>query len=447
MSLEAERAVLGSLLKDPALMDDCYLKKEDFSEDEHNRKIFTVLQYAHEHFKEAANPFDMVLLANKWGKNLQQIGGISHFVALRESAPHSSNFTYYQKSVRVDRVQTDLVQLGKQIAANGGGDLAELQKMMNQLAELQQGDEDGGPVHMAVVLDGHGQTVAKRASSGGITGAKMACEEIGQLSGGHQKGDLEIVAARPSIGKTQYVLNDMDAVTKDGWAAVLFSLEMSSLKIVERLVSTIGGIKNKKIKSGLMSDNDWDSYSKAVDIIASRKLFIDDKHGATVEYIRRQVKKLRQKHPNIVVYIDYLQFIETEQNFSKNTDKIGYVTKALKGIAKDLDVCVVSISAVGRKCEERPDKRPMMSDLRESGNIESDADIITFLYRDDYYYADTPKKNIMELIVAKGRDIGTGTFEMANFRDTGRFVNLTPDDKYKLGEKVKAYEQQRKNRR
>lgn len=447
MSLEAERAVLGSLLKDPSLMDDCYLKKEDFSEDEHSRRIFTVLQYASEHFKEAPNPFDIVLLANKWGSKLQQIGGVSQFIALREAAPHSSNFSYYQKAVRVDRVQADLVQIGRQIASNGGGDLTALQQKMAELAELQQGDDEGGPVHMAEVLDGHGQTVAKRASSGGITGAKMACEEIGQLSGGHQKGDLEIVAARPSIGKTQYVLNDMDAVTKDGWTAVLFSLEMSSLKIVERLVSTVGGIKNKKIKSGLMSDNDWDSYSKAVDIIASRNLYIDDKHGSTVEYIRRQVKKLRMKHKNIVIYIDYLQFIETEREFSKTTEKIGYITKALKGIAKDLDVCVVAISAVGRDCEKRPDKRPMLSDLRESGNIESDADIVTFLYRDDYYNADTPKKNIMELIVAKGRDIGTGTFEMANFRDTGRFVNLTPDDKYKLAEKVKAYEQQRKNHR
>ncbi|MBY3623779.1 hypothetical protein HGO21_30145 [Acinetobacter sp. CUI P1] len=446
MNLEAQRAVLGALLKDPELMDDCYLKKDDFSEEEHNRKIFTVLQYAKEHFKEASNPFDMVLIANKWGKNLQQIGGISHFVKLRESAPHASNFAYYQKAVRVDRVQADLVELGKQIATSGG-DVTEIQAKVLELAELQQADNETGPIHMASILEGHGQTVAKRASSGGITGAKMANEEIAQLSGGHQKGDLEIVAARPSIGKTQYVINDMDAVTKDGWAAVLFSLEMSSLKVVERMVSTIGGIKNKKIKSGLMSDNDWDSYSKAVEIIANRNLFIDDTHGATVEYIRRQVKALKKKYPNLVVYIDYLQFIETEKSFTKNTEKIGYITKALKGIAKEFDVCVVAISAVGRDCEKRPDKRPMMSDLRESGNIESDADVVTFLYRDDYYNADTPKKGIVEFIVAKGRDIGTGTFEMAFLMDIGRFVNLTTDDKYKLAEKVKAYEQQRKNNR
>lgn len=446
MNLEAQRAVLGALLKDPELMDDCYLSKDDFSEEEHNRKIFTVLQYAKDHFKEASNPFDMVLIANKWGKNLQQIGGISHFVKLRESAPHASNFAYYQKAVRVDRVQADLVELGKQIATSGG-DVADIQAKMVELAELQHGGDEDGPVHVSSLLEGHPHTVASRASISGITGARMACEDINQLSGGHQKGDLEVWGARPSIGKTQYVMNDIDAVTADGWTAVMFSLEMSSLKVVERLVSAVGGIKSKRIKSGMMSDNDWDSYSKAITIITGRSLYIDDKHGATVEYIRRKVKELRKKHPNIIVYIDYLQFIETEQSFSKNTEKVGYITKELKGIAKELDVCVVAISAVGRKCEERPDKRPMMSDLRESGNIESDADVVVFLYRDDYYNADTPKKGIVEFIVAKGRDIGTGTFEMAFLMDIGRFVNLTPDDKYKLAEKVKAHEQQRKNNR
>nr|WP_276203454.1 DnaB-like helicase C-terminal domain-containing protein [Paenibacillus wynnii] len=169
-----------------------------------------------------------------------------------------------------------------------------------------------------------------RASSSGVTGAKTANDDINQMSGGHQKGDLEILAARPSMGKTQYVLNDMDAVTKDGWAAVIFSLEMKDLKVVERLVSTIGGIKNKRIKSGMMSDNDWDSYSKAVAIIVSRNLYIDDTPGATVEYIRRQVKALRKEFPNLVVYVDYLQFLNTEKKFTKNNEKVVTSRKHLK---------------------------------------------------------------------------------------------------------------------
>lgn len=382
MSLEAQRAVLGSLLKDHTLMDDCFLNKEDFSEEEYNQKVFNVLSYAHRHFSgEVSNPFDPVFLATKWGAKLAQIGGMAHFMALRDSVPTTDGFGYYQKAVRIERVQRQLVELGLQIATNGGGDLAELRQHIDALTELQKGDDEGGPVHMASILDGHSQTIINRASSSGVTGAKTANDDINQMSGGHQKGDLEILAARPSMGKTQYVLNDMDAVTKDGWAAVIFSLEMKDLKVVERLVSTIGGIKNKRIKSGMMSDNDWDSYSKAVAIIVSRNLYIDDTPGATVEYIRRQVKALRKEFPNLVVYVDYLQFLNTEKKFTKNNEKVGYITKALKGIAREFDVCMVAISAVGRDCEKRPDKRPMMSDLRESGDIESDADIVTFLYR------------------------------------------------------------------
>ncbi|CAM3304771.1 MULTISPECIES: replicative DNA helicase [Paenibacillus] len=447
MNLESERATLGSLLRDHELMDECYLSADDFSEEEDNRTIFKVLQYAKEHFEGVKDPFDPVLLVSKWGERLQRVGGITRLMELRNSVPTTAGFTHYQQSVRSARIQREIQEIGQQISTSGGGDLSELQLKMNQLAELQRGQEGTGPVHMAKILEGHGQTIMKRAQSKGVSGAKTANDDISQMSGGHQPGDLEIIAARPSMGKTQYVLNDMDAVTSAGWSAVIFSLEMGALKLVERLVSSIGGIKNKKIKSGLMSDNDWHSYSKAVEIIASRNLFIDDTPGATVEYVRRQVKQLKKKHPKLVVYVDYLQFLNTEKKFTKNNEKIGYITKVLKGIAREFNVCMVAISAVGRDCEKRPDKRPLLSDLRESGDIESDADVVIFLYRDEYYNADTIKKKIVELIVAKGRDIGTGTFEMIFQSDTGRFINLTKEQKEKLAEMVREYEQTNSKRR
>ena len=447
VNLEAERAVLGSLLRDHELMDECYLSPDDFSDYEDNRTLFKVLQYAKEHFEGEKEPFDPVLLVTKWGERLQRIGGITRLMALRDSVPSTASFGHFQQSVRADRIQREIQEVGRQIAATGGGDLSELRLKMNELAELQRGKEGTGPVHMASILEGHGQTIMKRAQSMGVTGAKTANDDISQMSGGHQPGDLEVYAARPSMGKTQYILNDMNAVTKDGWAAVIFSLEMGALKMVERLISTIGGIKNKKIKSGKMSDNDWDSYSKAVEIIASRDLYIDDTPGATVEYVRHQVKQLKKKHPKLVVYVDYLQFLNTERKFKQNHERIGYITKVLKGIARELNVCVVAISAVGRDCEKRPDKRPLMSDLRESGDIESDADVVVFLYRDEYYNADTIKKGIVELIVAKGRDIGTGTFEMVFQSDTGRFINLTPEQKAELAEKVKELERKGNSKR
>ncbi|MBW4083587.1 DnaB-like helicase C-terminal domain-containing protein [Paenibacillus sp. S150] len=448
MNLDAERAVLGSLLKDHSLMDDCFLSPADFTEDEEdNRLLYKVLQYAKEHSEGATNPFDPVILVSKWGARLQRIGGISRLMALRDSVPSTDSFTYYQRAVRTERVQKELAEIGRDIANIGGGDLGELKARMEQLEELQQGDSVSGPVRMATLLEGHEKVIAKRTNSGGITGAKTACHDFTELSKGHQPGDLEIIAARPSMGKTLYTVNDMEAVTASGWADVLFSLEMGALEVVEQMASCVGGIKRDRISSGQMSDNDWLRYGDALEIIASRSLYIDDKIGATVEYIRRQVKILKKKNPRLVVHIDFLQFLQTEKEFGTAKERIGYITKYLKRMAKELQVSVVCLSAVGRNCEQRPDKRPLLSDLRDSGDIESDADIVTFLYRDDYYNADSPKKGFAEIIVAKGRKIGTGTFEMAFFPGISRFVNLTKDEKYKLAEKVKEYEQQRTNRR
>lgn len=161
------------------------------------------------------------------------------------------------------------------------------------------------------------------------------------------------------------------------------------------------------------------------------------------------MKSLKKKHPGRrwVIHIDFLQFIQTEKNFDSTKERIGYITKYLKRMARELQVSVVCLSAVGRNCEQRPDKRPLMSDLRDSGDIESDADIVAFIYRDEYYYPESPKKGFAEVIIAKGRKIGTGTFDMGFSPGISRFINLTKDERYKLAEKVREHEQQRSNRR
>lgn len=450
MNLDAERAVLGSLLKDHSLIDDCFLAPVDFTEEEENNQLlFKVLQFAKEHSDGAPNPFDPVVLVSRWGGRLQQIGGLKRLMTLRDAVPSTDSFNYYQRAVRTERVQQELTELGIQIATVRGGDLSELKAKMEQLEELQQGDNNGGLVHMATLLEGHEKVIAKRANSGGITGAKAASEEFTKLSKGHQIGDLEILAGRPSMGKTLYMVNDVKAVTESGWGDAVFSLEMNGLEIVEQLASCIGGIKKDRIASGQMSENDWLRYGDSLEVIAGRHLYIDDLPGATVEYIRRQVKLLKKKNPGLrwVIHIDFLQFIQTEKNFDSTKERIGYITKYLKRMARELQVNVTCLSAVGRNCEQRPDKRPLMSDLRDSGDIESDADIVTFIYRDDYYYPESPKKGFAEIIVAKGRKIGTGTFDMAFLPGISRFTNLTDDDKYKLAEKVREHEQQRPHRR
>lgn len=241
MRIEAEWTVLGSLMKDHRLMDDCFLTPKDFTADDMNGTIFKVLLYAKDHIVDVPDPFDPKVLGSKWGNELERVGGPSYLMRIRESVPSTENFVFYQRIVRSNRIQEELAELGSKIARNGGGDLAELKAKMEQLEELQQGDNIGGPVHMAELLEGHEQVIAKRANSGGITGAKAASDDFTQLSKGHQEGDLEILAGRPSMGKTLYMVNDMDAVTSSGWADAVFSLEMGALEIVEQMASCIGG--------------------------------------------------------------------------------------------------------------------------------------------------------------------------------------------------------------
>ncbi|WP_110933776.1 replicative DNA helicase [Paenibacillus bouchesdurhonensis] len=444
MSLEAEQAALGAMLQKPELMDECYLTTEDFDPNGLNRSVMEALSWAYEHLSnrpDVKNPFDPLVLATHWGKGLEQIGGNSYLMRLRESVPTLSNFDQYQKIIRQASIQRRASVALQEALAAGEVDLSFVKDQMERLQDLQSQGITDGMQWIPDILDGHHKEIMARGSRSGITGAKTASDDLNEMGGGHQKKDLTIVAARPSIGKTAYIVNDSKSTAMAGYTVGFFSAEMSSKDVAERYICDISGIDSRKVQKGRLTENDWDNYSKALDILDQLPIYIDDTPGMTIEYIWRQTKAMKKKHSNLIIYIDYLQLIETEKKFSQNADRVNYVSKQLKQMARTFDIPVVAISSVGRKCEERNDKRPMMSDLRESGNIEFDADVIIFLYRDDYYYPDIPWKGFIELIVAKGRKIGTGIITMAFNRKNGRFTDLTKEDKEKLAEKVREYEQ------
>ncbi|MNW38931.1 Replicative DNA helicase [compost metagenome] len=450
MSLEAEQAALGALLQKSELMDGCYLNSEDFDPNGTNGVVMEALRWAHENLSDkpgVEDPFDPLVLAEHWGSNLEKIGGISYLMRLRSSVPTLSNFDQYQKIVRRSSIQRRAATALQDALAVGEVNLSFVKDQMERLQELHSQGTAVGWELVADVLDGHHKEIMDRGSRSGITGAKTASDELNEMGGGHQKGDLIIVAARPSIGKTAYIVNDSKTAAMSGWTVGIFSAEMSDKDVAERYICDISGIAAKKVQKGRLTENDWDSYSKALDMLDRLPIYIDDTPGMTIEYIWRQTKAMKKKHPNLIIYVDYLQLIETDKKFTQTADRVNHVSKQLKRMAKTFDIPVVAISSVGRKCEERNDKRPMMSDLRESGNIEFDADVIIFLYRDDYYYPDTPWKGIIELIVAKGRKIGTGMIQMFFNRKNGRFSNLKQEDKDELREKVREYEQSRNKRR
>ncbi|OAZ43371.1 replicative DNA helicase [Paenibacillus polymyxa] len=445
MSLDAERAVLGSILNKPELLDDCYLTPEDFGADERHGLILTTLRYAYEQFTGNPDPFDPLLMVQHWGANIAKIGGVSYLMQLRDAVPTVHNYQAYQTIVREAYVQREAARAFEE-AATGAMDLSTVQSRIEELKELQVKGTAESMFKMSEVLHGHHNEIMSRGSRAGITGAKSASDDFNEMGGGHQEQDFTVIGARPSVGKTALIVSDSRSVAKSGYTAAIFSAEMPRKDVAERYVSSIGGIDAKKIRNGRLTENDWDSYSKALEILASLPIFIDDTPGMTIEHIRRQVAKLKKNFPKLVIYIDYLQLIETEKSFSSTSERVNYISKQMKRIAREFDISVIALSQLSRDVEKRPDKRPMMSDLRESGSIEQDADVIIFLYRDDYYYPNTIRKGIIELIVAKGRKIGTGTIEMTFERKTGRFINMTQEEKYEYEKKVREHEQSHRGR-
>ena len=248
-----------------------------------------------------------------------------------------------------------------------------------------------------------------------------------------RKPDEEIVRAHMKIWdymKTAIALNDGVSISDDyvkqsiNGCVALFSLEMGTLSMLERVICIIGGLEADKLRTGEMTEDDWVKYNMAEHRLPKLPFFIKDESGQTIQSIDQEIKQLRKKYDKVYVIIDFLQLVEVEQKNLEGPAKIAYISKMCKRIARKYSVPVNAISAVGRGPEQRQDKRPMMSDLRESGSIESDADIIIFLYRDEYYDKESKKKALVELIIAKGRNIGTGTIEMAYIKNTNRFLNL-----------------------
>jgi len=432
---EAETSVLGSIMLDSHLMEDCVLLPESFSPDWDNGKIFEVLQYAYRQFKHEKNPFDIVVMASHWGPKLNKIGGVGHLVNIMKSVPTTGMFKHYQEVVNRDHVRREIEKAGMQMAA--GATLEELQEESKRISDIEAKTAQAGDIqNIADLISVHEQIIAKRSTNKeGITGTLSCSDDLNRLTKGHQKGDFTVIGARPSVGKTALIVNELESSTRDGSAAFLISGEDGKINILERLMASVGRIDLAHMKSGQMTNPDWERYTKATEIITDRKIFIDDTSAPTIEAIRRKVAKLVKDYPRLTLYVDYLQHLRSEKKFGSEREMYKYISYELKQIAKQFDIPVVCLAALSRKVDERPDKRPVMSDIRDCGNIESDADVVIFLYRDDYYNADSNRKGLMDLIVAKGRNVGTGTVSMFFDKPRQALINLTDEMKQKRREK------------
>ncbi|MCG0314173.1 MAG: replicative DNA helicase, partial [Calditerricola sp.] len=258
-----------------------------------------------------------------------------------------------------------------------------------------------------------------------VTGVASGYPDLDRMTSGFQPSDLIIVAARPSVGKTAFALNIAQNVGIRGETVAIFSLEMSAQQLVTRMLCAEGNLEAHKLRTGYLEEEDWERLTMAISTLSKAPIFIDDTPGITVTEIRSKLRRLKAERGLSLVVIDYLQLIQGRSRYAENRQQeISEISRSLKGIARELHVPVIALSQLSRAVEQRQDKRPILSDIRESGSIEQDADIVAFLYRDDYYDPETDRKNIVEVIIAKQRNGPTGKVELVFLKEYNKFVSL-----------------------
>lgn len=433
-----EVAFLGSLIIDNDLIDDCYISPKELIADERHPFILEAILYAYER-RGQVDPVILLETAREVGEDLSGMGGASYLVELSGAVPSTNHFENYQRSIREAYVAREArsrmssLSVSMQYQGNVQEGLSRMQAEIDELQEMVPKKRSNDMVKASQALKEHVEAVKERSESDGKPEILTISEYMDALTGGQHLEDFEVTAARPSVGKTAYAINLSNRTLKPGDAAVaFFSCEMPNNQLVDRFICTIGNIDLQSLKRGNLDMDEWDRYHTTASYINRQHLYFDDTPGLTVEDVRRKVKRLKKNLSKvgitkIVVIIDYLQLLETEKRFPNAQERVAYISKMCKRIARELKVKVNALSQLSRDVEKRQDKRPMMSDLRDSGSIEQDADNIVFLHRDDYYNKDTEKKNIVEIIIAKQRNGPLGSVEMVFLKQFGKYSDLDRD--------------------
>ena len=416
VSLEAEQSLVGSILTEPNLIKETILQPKHFY-DQSNKVIFEAL-------KEIDNKdehIDIVTLLTTLGNKANKIGGRSYLSELLNSVASVEPFKTYEKHI----LESWKIRQAKKLQEKKINSLDDLNDIMSNLSELQEVGTESEYNHKQAVIDLYDKIEAQEK---GMSGIDTGFEDMNRMLDGFQGGDLIISAARPSMGKTAKMLSHALTHCQNGGMTVIFSLEMGQEQLNKRLLAMAGKINLHKMRNPkqYFSSDDWSDFSTAMGILADLNLHIFDKSGQTIQEIRSQVRKLQRQYPDkpLLIQIDYLQLIRTSQRYESKNIEVGEITRSLKELAKEANSPVYLLSQLNRGVESRQDKRPLMSDIRDSGSIEQDADVIEFLYRDDYYNPETDKQNIIEVIIAKQRNGAVGTVELYYQKEFNLFTGL-----------------------
>ncbi|MDN4592575.1 replicative DNA helicase [Polycladomyces subterraneus] len=427
-NLEAEQAVLGAILIDPSSLVTVTerLRPEDFYRQGHQRLFQVMIELS-----ERGEPLDLVTITSELQdrKLLEEVGGVSYLAELAEVVPTSANVEYYARIVEEKAILRRLIRTATQIASagySGGAEVAEiLDEAEKQILDISQRRHRNGFVPIRDILIETYEHIEKlHYKKGELTGIPTGYTDLDRMTSGLQPSDLIIIAARPSMGKTAFALNlAQNVAIRSKLPVAIFNLEMSAPQLVMRMLAAEGNIDAQAFRTGNLTEEDWEKLTMAISTLSEAPIFIDDTPGVTVFDIRSKLRRLQAEHGLGLVLIDYLQLISGRGGESRQQE-ISEISRSLKLMARELNVPVIALSQLSRAVEQRQDKRPMLSDLRESGSIEQDADVVAFLYRDDYYNEDSEKKNILEVIIGKQRNGPVGKVELLFLKNYNKFLSL-----------------------
>ena len=429
-NIEAEQAVLGAML----------IKKEAIAEvqeilqpDDFYREAHRIVYEAMVQLQNNDEAVDLVTLTEQLRKSeqLDKIGGLAFITQLANAVPTAANVVYHAKIVKEKAELRSLINAATAIASAAYEDNTDVENIMDDAEKkilAVANRKNGGAFESmkSIVMRTFERINVLYESKGGLTGISSGFKDLDKLTAGLQKSDLILVAARPSMGKTAFTLNIASYVGTHGGKVAFFSLEMSKEQLMQRMLCAEGGIDATKLRTGQLDTQEWNKLVHVADTLSRAPIYIDDTAGITVMELRSKARRLKAEHGLDLIIIDYLQLMQgrPSKNGDNRQQEISEISRSLQALARELDLPVIALSQLSRSVESRKIKKPMLSDLRESGSLEQDADIVMFLYREDYYDKDTENKNITDVIVAKHRNGPVDTISLFFQKEYTKFRDL-----------------------
>lgn len=432
-NLEAEQAVLGCMLLDADVIPTVteIIRSEDFYRQDHREICEAILDLS-----ERAMPIDIITVSEQLQHRgtLDSVGGLDYLASISNAVPTTGNARHYAKIVEEKSLLRKLIKASSEISSmsyEASEDAVYvLDKAEKSIFDILQKRNTQGFSHIKdVLLETFNRLEELYNTKGYVTGIPTGFTDLDYKTSGLQNSDLILIAARPGMGKTAMALNIAQyAAVQKHVPVAIFNLEMSKDQLVNRMLCSEVMVDSQKMRTGKLEDEDWNKIAQALGPLSEAPIYIDDTPGVSVMDIRAKCRRLKLEKNLGLIVIDYLQLMQGRGKTESRQQEVSEISRSLKILAKELNIPVVTMSQLSRGPEARTDHRPMLSDLRESGAIEQDADIVMFLYRDDYYNPDTEKKNIAEVIIAKHRNGSTGTVELRWFGEYTKFANLKKDE-------------------